>query len=467
MSPHRRSSHRTKAGRGRSKTNHSSSGRRTSLDRRPFEAVIERLSHDGRGIAVHQGKTLFVAGALPGERVTVGLIADHSRFGEAEVIEWLDHSVERVQPDCPHYQRCGGCNLQHYHSQSQLTFKQASVLDQLQRWAGVVPGQLLPAIESPMTGYRQRARFSVWYERDGSLSLGFREEGSKRLVHIEHCLVLDPSLNALLMPFQCWLEGLQARRAVSHMELIASANGPACVIRHTQPFKAADLEALAALSSDEDVEIWLQPQSKGEANSGLTGLDGRVCDPRLHYKLPEFDLHLGFHPQDFTQVNSLVNRAMVNQALSLLAPASDTRVLDLFCGIGNFTLPLARRAGRVIGVEAADSMVLRGRENARAHNLDNLDFVAANLEAESGTLVKLAAGFESVLLDPPRAGARGVMPLIQQLSAERIVYVSCNPATLARDTRALADLGYSLETLGVMDMFPHTAHIESMALFSR
>lgn len=433
------------------------------VDHHPFELLVDKLSHDGRGIGNFQGKTVFVDGALPGEQVKARLKACHSRYSEAVVQELITTSPDRIEPICKHYSRCGGCNLQHYDLDRQLAFKQSAVLDQLQRWGGLSPQRLLPAIQSSSNNYRHRARFSVWYERDGRISLGFREGGSKQLVEIEQCTVLAASLNSLLTPLHTWVHELKSKRAVAHIELILADSGPAMVIRHTQPFKPEDLATLTELAKSCAAAVWLQPAAK----AGLFDLKGEACDPRLHYTLTDFDVCLGYHPQDFIQVNAEVNRQMVSQAVSLLAPNGPEKLLDLFCGIGNFTLPLARLGTEVIGVEAMETMVARGRENATANGLSNINFIAADLEADLSHLLEATAGVDAVLLDPPRAGAKGAMNLLRQLSADRIVYVSCNPATLARDAKELAEMGYTLEALGVMDMFPQTAHVESMGLFSR
>lgn len=464
MSRRRSSAVRSRPGRHRdSGGGRSQSTRLAPAERAPFEVTADKLSHDGRGIASHQGKTLFVEGLLPGERASVTLQSVQSRFGEAAVQTLLSTSSERSEPICGHYQRCGGCNLQHLNVERQLTFKQEAVQDQVQRWGRQVPARLLPPITSDHQGYRSRARLSVWYERGGQIALGFREAGSKQLVQIEHCPVLAPSLQAILAPLGQWLHGMQTKRAVTHIELLWAEPTLALVVRHTKPLKAPDLHALRALATATQAQVWLQP----EAHGPLYDLRGEACDPRLHYELPEYDLRLAYHPRDFTQVNPQVNQAMVSQALSLLAPSATERVLDLFCGVGNFTLPLARRAGEVIGLEAVEAMVARGRENAEANGIDNVQFRTVDLEADLDRLTGPTGigAIDAVMLDPPRAGAKGAMALLRQLSAARIVYVSCNPATLARDCQSLGGMGYRLEALGVMDMFPHTAHVESMALF--
>jgi 23S rRNA (uracil1939-C5)-methyltransferase len=445
-------------------------------NKRLGEFTIDRLSHDGRGVANLDGKTLFIDGALVGEKVTARLVEDHARFIDARVDQIISSSTERTTPPCEYFARCGGCQLQYMQPAAQLVMKQQALLEQLQRWGGVVPKHLLPAISLGDTGYRSRARLGVWYENDGSVTLGFRQRYSNAITPINRCLVLVPELNALLAPLHIWLTALQATKAVTHIELVKGQDDIAVILRHTKKLAAADLAALAHLAEQEQCKVWLEPNGDG----GLTDLAGQVCDPRLGYRLEGsgFEgLELAFHPQDFTQVNPQVNQQMVAQALALLALKPSDRVLDLFCGIGNFTLPIARHCAEVVGIEAVESMVLRGRENAARLQITNAKFIAANLADMTHTQLQRLGGADkereiaAVLLDPPRDGAKDIITSIQrwvagkQLSPKRIVYVSCNPATLARDSALLVEAGYYLDTLGVLDMFPHTSHIESMALF--
>lgn len=427
------------------------------------EVLISDFSHDGRGISRTEGKTLFVEGALPGERVLAQVYSEHSRYSEARTLDVLEPSATRGEPACIHYASCGGCNLQHVASAEQLALKETAVLDQFQRWSGLTPKRILPALSSPQSGYRQRARMAVWYRDDGTVELGFRRAHSKALVDVNVCSVLDLRLNVLLTPLREWLLHVHGSRAVTHIELIATDSEVGVVVRHTKRLHAAALTELILLAGADNVRIWLKPGSDAQ----LFDLDGEACNPRMSYQLTDQVLQLQFHPCDFTQVNAGVNRDMINQALALLRLQKDERVLDLFCGVGNFTLPMARSALEVIGVEGAESMVQRGRENAELNGIDNCSYFSANLEAEVSKLGWAKKPVDAILLDPPRAGAKGAMNWLQQLSASRVVYVSCNPATLARDAKLLAAMGYQLEALGVMDMFPQTAHIESMALFTK
>ncbi len=432
------------------------------------EFVIDRMSHDGRGISQWNSKTLFVDGALTGERISARLVEEHSRYADARVDQVLEASPYRQKPACAHYALCGGCQLQHLGREQQLYIKQAAVLEQLERWGGVIPKRVVAPIQSPTEAYRRTARLGVWYEADGSVTLGFRQRHTKTLVQVDSCLVLAPALNPLLAPLKEWLTELRAVKAVTHIELIDNQNGAApqggaaMVVRNTKKLADADLASLAELARTYEAQVWLQ---SGEG-SGLQDLTGAAVDPRLSYALSEFGLTMQFHPQDFTQVNAAVNEAMVKQAIEWLGLKGTERVLDLFCGIGNFTLPIARHCAEVVGMEAVESMVERGRENAAAQQITNARFIAADLANTSENRLHQTCGkIDVVLLDPPRDGAKEIIAKLHQLSPKRIVYVSCNPATLARDAKTLADAGYQLDSVGVMDMFPHTGHVESMALF--
>jgi 23S rRNA (uracil1939-C5)-methyltransferase len=441
-------------------------------NKRLGEFTIDRLSHDGRGVASLDGKTVFIDGALVGERVTARLVEDHARFIDARIDQLIESSPERVLPPCEHFASCGGCQLQYMQPSAQVEMKQKAVLEQLQRWGGVVPKKILPPISAGDRAYRSRARLGVWYEDDGSVTLGFRQRYSNAITPISQCIVLVPELNALLAPLHQWLSELRAAKAVTHIELVKGQNEIAVILRHTKKLADADLEALALLEKQHTCTIWLEPNG----NQGLTDLAGQPCDPRLVY--PVAGLELAFHPQDFTQVNPQVNQQMVAQALELMDLKPGDRALDLFCGIGNFTLPIAQQCAEVVGIEAVESMVVRGRENAERLQIGNAKFIAANLADMTHTQLQRLGDMKTqeiaaILLDPPRDGAKDIIASIlrlgasKQLSPKRIVYVSCNPATLARDSALLAEAGYRLEKLGVLDMFPHTSHVESMALFLR
>jgi len=443
-------------------------GLQAPLEAQPFDVVIDRLSHDGRGIARWRDKTLFVSGALAGETVAVKQTGGHSKFNEAKTLDIISRSPERVEPVCKYYDCCGGCDMQHLAIEAQVAAKEKTVLDQLSRWGGLTPSTVLPPLRSKPEGYRARARVAVQWTKAGEALLGFREAGSKQVVAISSCAILDPRLEKIIAPLNDWLQAVARNRPVTHIELTADDHSVSAVIRHNRPLTENDLAILGQLSKKHAFNAFRQLESGGS----LLDLNGHECDPRLNYQLPAMsesdgDLTISFHPLDFIQVNPELNRQMVAQAMSLLDISTGDKVADLFCGVGNFTLPMAGRAAEVIGIEAQESMVLRGRENASAQGLDAVRFVAADLEKPMASALLGQGDVDAMLLDPPRNGAAGAMPLIAQLSPEKLVYISCNPSTLARDAKSLAEQGYQLEVLGIMDMFPHTSHVESMALFVR
>ena len=426
------------------------------------EMTIERMGHDGRGIAYWNQKTCFVEGALTGERITARLVANHPRYAEARVDQIIEASADRIAAQCQYYAQCGGCQLQHTPVAAQLALKQAAVLEQLERWANAKPKTILGAIESPAYGYRRSARLAI-DERGDDFLLGFRQANSHQLVSIDECSVLVPSLSQLIKPLRSLLADLGTQNAISHVDLLA-ADKTVIVLRQIKSLSDQDYQQISDFAKKYACEICLQPNKSPE----LVDLQQQAIDPRLFYSLKQFQLEIGFHPLDFIQVNAGVNEKMVAQALALLDIKSNETVLDLFCGIGNFTLPVATQAKRVIGIEGQESMVLRGRENAQRSGIKNVEFMAADLEKMGlPRLRQVCSSLDAVLLDPPRDGAKQSVGLIAQLSPERVVYVSCNPATLARDAKELLAAGYQLSALGVVDMFPQTAHVESMALFVR
>ncbi|HMU91333.1 MAG TPA: 23S rRNA (uracil(1939)-C(5))-methyltransferase RlmD [Pseudomonadales bacterium] len=429
----------------------------------PVELTIESLSHDGRGIARRNGKLLFVDNGLPGERLLARIEARHSRYDEA-VAETIVEAVEqRRVPACPHTARCGGCSLQHFDSEAQIIWKQQVLGEQLRHFGKLEPEQWLPPLTGPVVGYRRRARLSVRFvHKRGQLMLGFRERNSHFVTEIDHCLVLDPRIDQRLPALAALLEQLDGRTEIPQVEVACGDERVALVVRHLQPLGQADSARLADFARQEDFDLYLQPGGIDR----LIKLWPQDAEQWLSYALPDFALELRFHPLDFVQVNPIINRAMVRQAMELLAPTADDRLLDLFCGLGNFTLPLAQAAQSVVGVEGSPTLVARGRQNALLNGIDNAAFHAANLDEAAWRQAPWAQQkFTQVLIDPPRSGAEAVVSEISRLGIRRLLYVSCNPATLARDAGVLKQQGYRLTHAGVMDMFPHTRHVESMALF--
>lgn len=428
--------------------------------------TIEALSHEVRGIARHEGKTLFVDNALPGETVKVRYTANRARFDEATAIEIIEPAESRRTPPCPHFDLCGGCALQHMAAEAQISAKQQILLDQLQRFAKTSPEEVLPPLTGETLGYRRKARLGVRFVKPKGggkprLVLGFREKGSNDLTDIEQCAVLPANISALIPELKRTVAACSGKKQISHIEIAIGEGSSALIVRHLQPLSAEDREQWLTLARAQQLHLYLQADEQAHK----VWPDDRA--ERLSYALPEFSVNLQFHPQDFIQVNFDINRKMVHRAIELLDLQPEDRVLDLFCGLGNFTLPIATRAREVVGVEGLLSLAQRGEENATANGLDNIRFQAADLTGDFSRSPWARGGFDKVLLDPPRTGALEVIRNIAQFNARRIVYVSCNPATLARDTAELLQRGYRLSKAGVMDMFPHTTHVESIALFER
>lgn len=433
-----------------------------STSQSSIEVRIDTLSHEGRGVARVAGKAVFVDGALPGETVRIRYLRRRRRYDEAAVLEVPAPSPERVEPICPHYDKCGGCTLQHLSPEAQIRHKQAVLLEHLRHEGGIGPGMILPPLRGPDRAYRRRARLSVKHvDRKGRVLVGFREPRSSFVADIDSCPVLDPRLSALLPELGRIVGELSIRDAVPQIEVAAGDDRCALVFRHLRDMPEQDRAHLSAFGERFDVEIHLQPGGEDSVRSISGG-----SDAPLTYRLEEEGLDIGFGPTDFTQVNFEINRKMVRQVLELLAPRRDERILDLYCGIGNFSLALARHCAGVTGVEGSEPQIARARENARQNGIGNVEFHRCDLETCDARSAFLSRGYAKILLDPPRTGARALLGRLPLEGVSAIVYVSCNPATFARDAAILVNgRGYLLHKVGVMDMFPHTSHVESIALF--
>lgn len=432
----------------------------------PVVSLVERLSHDGRGIARIDGKTTFIEGALPGEKVSFIYTRLKSDFDEGRLQEVLQASPDRVEPHCPHYALCGGCSYQHVSPHRQIEQKEEALLDVLKRIGHCQPQQVAPPIVDQTWHYRSKARLSVRYvEKKQSVLVGFRERHQPRYItDIQTCAVLDERVSKQLLLIRAVLDQLQDKREIAQIEVATGDDEVALVIRHLSPLSHEDLSLLSDLSRQTRFKIFLQP----DGPDSIHLVYPPDASAWLEYRLPDFDVTYRFQPSDFTQINPSLNRLMVSQAVRWLEPQQDDVVLDLFCGLGNFSLPIARRVARVIGIEGSQSMVERATMNARNNQLTNTEFMCSNLEGESALSGLMQRGINKVLIDPPRTGAIAVVHQLRQMNPERVVYVSCNPVTLARDADVMVNqLGYKLVFAGVMDMFPHTAHVESMALFVR
>jgi 23S rRNA (uracil1939-C5)-methyltransferase len=424
---------------------------------------ITDLSHDGRGVAHHEGKAVFVRGALAGERVNARLVQRHRHFDEAQVEEVLQASPDRVVPLCAHFGICGGCALQHLAPAAQIAAKQRVLAENFERIGHVEPKRWLAPLTSAVWGYRRKGRLSVKYvDKKGKALVGFREENGRYVADIARCEVLAPAVGARIEAIAALVGSLQAVREIPQIEIAAGDDTTALIFRHLQPLSEADRAALAAFGQAHDLAIYLQPGG----NDSVHPLWPE--QPRLAFRINSADVELEFRPLDFIQVNSAMNEAMIGHALDLLAPESGDRVLDLFCGLGNFTFPLARRCAQVAGVEGEHGLVQRARENAQRNGIDNVEYFVANLLEDQRDTPWARQRFDKILLDPPRSGAAAVFDYLPRKGTDRIVYVSCHPASLARDAGILVEKhGFKLKAAGVMDMFPHTAHVESIALFER
>jgi 23S rRNA (uracil1939-C5)-methyltransferase len=437
------------------------------IDQTPFELDIVSLGHDGRGVArrpesdAHAGKTVFVAGALPGERVMAKQTARSRHFDEAVTVDVLTASPDRVDARCPHFGTCGGCVLQHLAEDKQILSKQQVLLDNLQRIGHVEAGTLLPPLTDAAWGYRRKGRFSVRrVEKKDKTLVGFRESDPRFVADLSVCHTVIPQIGEKLAALSALVDTMDARRDIPQIEFIAGDTTVALVFRHLQPMSERDREALVAFAQTHDFAIFLQP-------GGIDSVHALwPQDPPLAFALPQWNIELKFRPLDFIQVNAGLNQKMIARTLDMLDVQPDDRVLDLFCGLGNFTLPLARVAREVVGVEGEAGLVARARENAAHNALNNVQFHAADLAQDLSGLAWMRAGFDKLLLDPPRSGADAVLKQLPLKGLNRIVYVSCHPGSLARDAGYLVnERGWKLKAAGVMDMFPHTAHVESIALF--
>lgn len=444
---------------------------------------VEKLSHEGRGIAHYgveaemskprhpdekKGKKVFIRFALPRELVKAKITRQVSKLEEADCVEVLDHvNPHRIAPVCPHFGRCGGCNMQHIHPDEQIRLKQDVLASHLRHFAGMAPEQWLEPIRSPRVDYRHKARIGVRYiSKSKKLLMGFREAQSNQLTDIQTCKILDTALDSALPELRVLLESLTGKADIGHIELAKGDCEIALLVRHTEKLQTHDVNQLRQYALQKKWQLYLQPAGE----DSLHRVDDESAAMQLHYGLNDFDVEFAFNPLDFTQVNPAVNAQMVSLACDLLDLKPGERVLDLFCGLGNFSLPLARKAGEhgsVIAVEGSDKMVKRGTENALKNGIFNVKFYAQDLTRDFSQYSWANQGFDALLIDPPRSGAEQVMHYVPKFGAKRIVYVSCNPATLARDAGILAQYGYRLIKAGVMDMFTHTGHVESIALFEK
>lgn len=435
------------------------------LDLPPVEVTIEDLTHEGYGVCRIEGKVTFVHGTLTGEKALVKPMRRFRAYDEADLVELLEPSPDRVDPRCAVFGMCGGCTLQHLDEDKQIEQKQGILLGNLQRIGKVTPAKVLPPLRASAWAYRRKARLGVKTVRGkGRVLVGFRERSAPYITDTERCEIMAAPVGELLMPLSAMIEKLSIADRLPQIEVAIGDNATALVFRVLDEPSEADREVLLAFGKEHNVQIWLQ--SKGPDTVHPMPEQGEV--ETLYYEIPAFGVRVEFLPHDFTQINAEINTQMVPLALELLQVESSHNVLELFSGLGNFTMPLAKQAAKVITVEGDAGLVERADKNAKKQGFDNVETHVANLFEDQSQEAWSKGKYERVLLDPARSGAQEILETVVKTGAERIVYVSCHPGTLARDAGILVnEMGYTLEAAGVMDMFPHTAHVESIALFTK
>ena len=435
-------------------------GRRRKVKAKTYELDIETLSHEGRGISHFDNKIIFTRGALPGEKVIANRSLSRAKFEEADVVEILTSSPDRIEPKCAVYGICGGCSFQHLSSENQINAKQTWLRSAFMGQAKAEPKEWLDPLQVISWGYRRKARLGVRYvHKKEKVLVGFRERKSSFITVMERCEVLHPSLGDNLTVLGECIGKLSVKSQIPQIEVAIAQHDTILILRHLEPLTTEDEAVLRNYA--ERLSITWYTQSGGM--NTVKPLDKVV---NLSYSLPEYKIEMAFLPTDFTQVNFELNQKMLSLALSLLELCNEDKVIDLFCGLGNFTLPIARYAKSVVGVEGDSGLIERAKENAQRNGIENALFYKADLfEEVEGYEWFRGQTYNKALIDPARTGAIEIVKLLPKLGVERLVYVSCNPATLARDTAKLLELGFQLEKAGVMDMFPQTAHVESIALF--
>ena len=437
----------------------------------PLICEIVDLIHDGRGVGRPDGKACFIQGALPGETVEFRRHNQKRNYDEGHVVKIVSASDSRIEPLCKHFPRCGGCTLQHLEHGAQIAFKEQQLLEGLQR-SGLQPKTILPALSAPQWAYRRRARLAVQRAKDGNVLVGFHNPGSNRIEPISECHVLVEPLLAIVVALPEWLTAFPPGIRLFDVELLSADNGIAIAIEGSRAPSASELEVMLASLTFTSAQLWWKTSSQSKfvrIDAGTEPLKLALTD----------DVELQVQPGQFVQVNGEINRQMIDQVLSLLRKKSkrdpsveeesserERVAVDLFCGTGNFSLPLAAYFDRVIGIEGLEDLVRSAEKNAERNNLTNIEFMVSDLSDWSG-MRKVKGKIDLVLLDPPRNGAAGVMPWIVKSKPAQIIYISCHPSTMVRDAKLLTDVGYSLSAAGVMDMFPHTAHVEAIALFEK
>ena len=426
---------------------------------------ILSLDHEGHGVARIDGKVTFVDGALAGERAEIAVYRKHAKYNSANAVAILDPSAQRTEPRCRYFGRCGGCSMQHLEASAQVAAKQRVLEESLARIGKVRPDVILPALHGPSWGYRHRARLSSrLVDKKGGVLVGFHEKRSNFIADMASCEILTPDVSALIQPLRELIVQLSNADRTPQIEVAVGEHVTVLVFRLLEPWSDEDAAKVRSFAERHRVQVWEQKKGPDTARPFWPDIA-----PELSYSLPEFGLVMPFRPTEFTQVNAAINRALVGRALRLLQPRAGERIADLFCGLGNFTLPIASSGAEVLGIEGSAELVARARENALRNRLPNARFTVDNLFEMTPEKFAALGHFDKLLIDPPRSGAIEVVKSLPDSGGpQRIVYVSCDPATLARDAEVLTHVkGYRLEAAGIANMFPHTAHVESIALFQR
>lgn len=438
--------------------------RRNKIPQGLFKATIESLSHEGRGVTHVDDKVVFVDNALPDEEVEFNYVSTRAKFSEGVTENVISASEQRIAPGCEYFGYCGGCSLQHMSPEAQIEHKQSVLLEQFTHLGNVSPKEALSPLTGPVFGYRTKARLGVKYViKKERVLVGFREKRSPFIADIKHCEVVHPDVGHKIADLQALIENLSIKDQIPQIEVAVSDNSIALVMRHLADFNEDDINQLKTFEQKHNFKFYLQPGGYDTVHR----LD-EDDNSELFYRLDDYDLNIYFQPIDFTQINVEINQQMINLALELLDVNGDDDVLDLFCGVGNFTLPISRKVKSVVGVEGDEGLVQRAKYNAEKNNIDNVEFYAADLADFDQDYDFMKKSYNKILLDPARTGAKEIIAALNTKNVERIVYVSCNPATLARDAGILVnEKKFKLKKAGVMDMFPHTAHVESIAVFTK
>jgi len=433
-----------------------------------YSVVVDGLSHEGRGVASLDGQRVFIEGALPGEVVVIKLLNRKKKVWQAQTQSIENHSPDRVTPPCEFADICGGCSLQHMSLEKQHELKQNTLRNQLKHFGQCEIDQLEPVLTGADLGYRTKARLGVRYvAKKNKVLVGFREKNAPYLANMNQCEVIDPRVGYKLQALQDLIYEMDARQTIAQIEVAASEQEVGLIFRHLEPLSTGDLKKLSTFCNAHNFLLYLQPAGPASVHLVTDFIADKASQERLQYHID--GLKLSFHPLDFTQVNQSINQQMVARTLAWLDLQAFDNVLDLFCGLGNFTLPIAKRVSQVVGIEGSQAMVERGYENAQANHIQNCKFYAADLflaDSLSKVDFDLTPNFK-VLLDPPRSGAEAVVRQLITKPVHLVVYVSCNAATLARDCAILQEGGFKVAKAGMMDMFPHTHHMESIALLTR